>query len=46
MRGERQKLWLVYPADVMRELSLVEWSVFTGVVSAFVVMTVHLLAHV
>ena len=45
MRNERQRLWLVLSAEVIREVSLVEWSVFTGVVSAFVVMTVQLLAH-
>lgn len=46
MRNGRQKLWLAHSADVVREISLVEWSVFTGIVSAFVVMTMQLLAHV
>lgn len=44
MNYEREKKLLVQSTEVVRELSLVEWSVFAGIVSAVVVITLRMLA--
>lgn len=46
MHRHDKKLWLALATEVVREISMVEWMMCTGILSAFVIITLRLFGSV
>lgn len=46
MHRHNKKLWLALAIEVVHEISMVEWMMGTGILSAFIIITLRLFGSV